>query len=585
LKGSSKNCGGGSTPWGTWISCEESYQGVGIWQVDPWTVGSGELTAMGDKNPDQGGRRAGMWESFTFDTSGADGGINRYFFTEDAANGPVRRFTPTSNNLEWDVLNDVNGLHEYLVLEPNAADPTIGTYRWSTNLGEGRASAQANYNYVEGIDCRNKHLYFVSKSMRVLFDLNLETMTYEITSTITSGDIGQPDQIFWLDPSIVERSGSSRVAEVDLHTMFSDNQMDELLQPHNARNLGVNRTERHLQEDGNKPVMYFSEDVDSRVGIMAVDLDRNFFTVLEMINPLDPTDETTGVAFSPDKSRMYFCQQYLGFCYQVWREDGYSFVGDYLNIKYHTRVPVKPSPNLDLLFQLPRQLNAGDQVKSASEQFTLIQNSNGNLVLLKEGELAWETGIAGGGGHNTVFQGDGNVVTRNAGGAVVWKSDKTKSGGVKRLAIDTTYNILVIVHNENGVESILWGAALAELDEPTANPTKSPVTASPTDSPTRSPTKTPTASPTKKPTATPTVAPVTATPTAQPTKNPTAAPSQSPTTNPTKNPTLSPSIVPSTSPSIVANTKGNDQPSSGFLLSASGTMWISIAILATVIFV
>lgn len=33
LDGSSKNCGGGATPWGTWISCEESYEGDGIWQV------------------------------------------------------------------------------------------------------------------------------------------------------------------------------------------------------------------------------------------------------------------------------------------------------------------------------------------------------------------------------------------------------------------------------------------------------------------------------------------------------------------------------------------------------------------------
>jgi sugar lactone lactonase YvrE len=42
-----------------------------------------------------------------------------------------------------------------------------------------------------------------------------------------------------------------------------------------------------------------------------------------------------GLAFSPDRRRMYFAMQKAGVLYEVIREDGHAFDGMHLDIKYH----------------------------------------------------------------------------------------------------------------------------------------------------------------------------------------------------------------------------------------------------------
>jgi secreted PhoX family phosphatase len=52
------NCGGGRTPWMTWVSCEEESNG-NIYQVDPSGVRKAQKMTLGSDGGD--------WESFAYD--------------------------------------------------------------------------------------------------------------------------------------------------------------------------------------------------------------------------------------------------------------------------------------------------------------------------------------------------------------------------------------------------------------------------------------------------------------------------------------------------------------------------------------
>ena len=81
LDGTTQNCAGGATPWGTWLSCEEYEEGR-VWECDP----SGRHKA----------RVHDAMGVFKHEAAAVDRRARRVYLTEDWEDGAFYRFTPRS---------------------------------------------------------------------------------------------------------------------------------------------------------------------------------------------------------------------------------------------------------------------------------------------------------------------------------------------------------------------------------------------------------------------------------------------------------------------------------------------------------
>lgn len=276
LENTTMNCGGGRTPWGTWVSCEEVEFFGEIYQVDPFGERKGETITLGSQ--------LGRWESFSFDVR--DPEDPKFFATEDHNKGTVRRFRPVKESIDWDSPWDMlhaNGTIDYLIVHPNE-NRTGGTFEWTDNLEDAKNNARSFYPQTEGIDIYEDQMFVVCKAIKQMFVFNLDNMTYYNESTVSGLFDGGPDQM------------------------------------------------KRILDGSDSDLLYFTEEGGVDAGVHARDEKGQFYTVFE-----SPTysGETTGLSFSPDGKHMYVAYQEVGVLLDIWRDDGFSFGARTLNVKYH----------------------------------------------------------------------------------------------------------------------------------------------------------------------------------------------------------------------------------------------------------
>jgi hypothetical protein len=227
-----------------------------------------------------------------------------FYVSEDSDFGALRKYTPpilyskftNSPIVDWDTLTADGGTTEYL------AFLDASRFEWTTDEQAARYSQSQYYRNVEGIHYNDRHLYFVSKKLSMLFILDLDGGTY--TSSSTKYGILPGGGDFGGTPDAILNEGE---------------------------------------------YLYFTEDGGKTAGVYAVHRSTGErYAIFEAYDDVYKNDETTGLAFSPDGMKMYAAFQdcgcgnseggldyTCGCLLRFSRNDGYSFDGSAPSLKFH----------------------------------------------------------------------------------------------------------------------------------------------------------------------------------------------------------------------------------------------------------
>ncbi|MFF6912734.1 alkaline phosphatase PhoX [Streptomyces sp. NPDC012466] len=172
LSNTRQNCAGGTTPWNTWLSCEEVDRGY-VYETDPW----GAKAAV---------RRDAMGR-FKHEAAAADPVRRVVYLTEDVTDGCFYRFRPAA----WGDLS--SGTLEVMV----AGTGTSGPVTWSRVPDPSGATATRNqvpgakrFNGGEGCYYADDTCWFTTKGDNRVWRYDAAAQTIELAyddSLVTGG--------------------------------------------------------------------------------------------------------------------------------------------------------------------------------------------------------------------------------------------------------------------------------------------------------------------------------------------------------------------------------------------------------------
>jgi secreted PhoX family phosphatase len=245
LGGTTRNCAGGPTPWGRWLSCEE-FDGGRVWECDP----SGTEAAV--VRPALG--------VFSHEAAAVDPVRGHVYLTEDKPDGRLRRFTPRTWRADGtNVLK--TGTLEFMVVQGNPATgdgPWPVTWAKQPLLG---AKPGTPFNGGEGCWYDEGRVFFTTKG----------------------------DNRIW----------ALEVATQQLHLLYDANRLGATAPLRGVDNITVSPFDDiYVAEDGGNMEIVVLSDISTQLQVTP------FLRVLGQDG-----SELTGPAFTPDGTRLYFSSQ------------------------------------------------------------------------------------------------------------------------------------------------------------------------------------------------------------------------------------------------------------------------------------